>query len=208
MDLLAELRGLFNAPTMTDQQALERVRTLSASTATGDLATANQTIASLRSEVATANTTIGQLKTQIPKALDEEVRAERMIRVGERAESLAASGTCTPADSKGLLTDMVGMKFDADGKLDVAASKIDDVMLARAPGATDCRAAVILGRVATWKLPPRSGHDQAFAQQRMQQQQGGGGAGDKTEEQKAIEEGRNAGAAFQKTQLHNRGVNS
>jgi len=171
MDLLAELRGLFNAPTLTDSQALDRVRAATntsaeLTTARTDLTQRDQTIAQLRQQIT-------DLQGRVPKALDEEVRAERMIRVTERAESLVAQGVFSPADSKGLLTDLVGIKFDADGKVDTAASKIDDVMLARAPGASDCRAAVLFARLRTCKPVPPRGHDDVFAQKRQEQQQGG-----------------------------------
>lgn len=154
MDLLAELRGLFNAPNLSEQQALERVRTLSASMATtGDLATANQTIATLKQQV-------GDLQSRVPKALDEEVRAERLLRVGGLAEAMV--GTFTPADVATIKKAVVGEE-----------GKYDEVMLSRAPGAADCRAAALFTALRACKPAPATGHDAAFAQKRQEQAQGG-----------------------------------
>jgi hypothetical protein len=89
MDLLAELRGLFNAPTMTDQQALERVRTLSllsTANATADLATAKQTIAGASAA--------GDGSDDRPVLARPSTRrsGRAVLRVGERADMLAAGG--------------------------------------------------------------------------------------------------------------------
>jgi hypothetical protein len=192
MDLLAELRGLFNAPTMTDQQALDRVRQLNVAVstsgnATAELATAKQTIAGLQQQVT-------DLTARAGKPLDPEVLAERSLRVSERADMLAQAGFA-PADISKLKATLIG----PDGKP-------DEVMLARAPGAADCRAANVLNVLRECKPVPPSGHDAVFAQPRMQQQQGGDGQDPKAEQDKTIAQAEKDGAAYQASLLRARGL--
>lgn len=121
MDLLAQLRDVFAAPTLTEEQAVTRVR--QASGAEARVTTAETEARTLREQAGQKDQTIADLRSKVPAAADPAALAEWQGIAGAKFDLLEATGRITPAQRDGfkvMLTD--------DGKAD---GKPNPVMFAK-----------------------------------------------------------------------------
>lgn len=104
MDMLASLRELFGAPTMSEEDALARVR--QAHRAESTLSDANETVAAAARDVATLRATVGErdaaiaeLRGKLPRQVDPDVLSGKAENAADRLNLFADKGHVSQAQA-------------------------------------------------------------------------------------------------------------